>query len=67
MTNDSYFRLNDVNKMKYKYSHNQQKGDGLADMTHSPIYCIKDGWDNGLRQNILDKYLICSKLSFKSV
>ena len=37
---DSYFLFDNYNKMKFKYSHNDQVEIGKL-ITHIPIYCIK--------------------------
>ena len=55
MDNDSYFRFNDANKMKSKYSHSHQREMGKL-KTHRPIYCMKDDWENGLNlKHTLDR------------
>ena len=45
---DSYFRFDDDNKMKYKYSHNNSKQNGWPECSHS-IKVIKDNWEHAFK------------------
>ena len=44
-----YFRFDDDNKIKHMYSHNLHKK-MVKLKTHSPIYCMKDNWENWLNR-----------------
>ena len=64
LNNGKLFWFDDDNKIKYMYSDNHQNEMGRFDtyLSHSPLYCMKDNWDNWLNL----KPDICSPKGYTS-